>query len=244
MNIFTLIFLFFFSTLTVLAQDTIVYNDQGNKVELSDPSACYDVIQDSYPKKGIDSISRKYKLNGAISSEITFNSKKGKRVFEGSHKYWYESGKPFYTADYKNGELNGKLVAFHENGKLRRKDIFKNGELKSGEVWDENGTKIEYFPHFKPATFPGGNQNLGNYLRENIITPPNNSDQKTFKVIVRFMIDTTGKIAEHKIMKSPENKQFEKEALRILYKMPNWNPGESFGEKIRVWYALPITFGY
>lgn len=183
-------------------------------------------------------------MNGQLTSEKTFDSKKGKMVYQGSHKYWYKSGKPFYTADFKNGELNGKLVAFHENGKLRRKDIFKKGELKSGEVWDENGNKLDYFPHFKPATFPGGNQNLGNYLRENIITPPNASDQKIFKVVVKFLIDTTGKIAEHRILESPANKMFEKESLRILYNMPNWIPGEYFGDKIRVWYALPIVFRY
>jgi hypothetical protein len=36
--------------------------------------------------------------------------------------------------------------------------------------------------------------------------------------------------------------QLKEEALRVVSKMPNWEPGMRRGEKVRVKYTLPVTF--
>jgi hypothetical protein len=36
--------------------------------------------------------------------------------------------------------------------------------------------------------------------------------------------------------------QLKEEALRVVRKMPNWDPAMRRGEKVRVKYTLPISF--
>lgn len=91
MKLLKLTILLIISSLTVQAQDTITYNKEGKKISFNDPSADYYIVRDSYEEKGIDSISRRYNMDGQLTSEKTFDSNKGKMVYQGSHKYWYKA---------------------------------------------------------------------------------------------------------------------------------------------------------
>lgn len=45
-----------------------------------------------------------------------------------------------------------------------------------------------------------------------------------------------------KIQRSAGNKSLDKEALRVVKKMPNWIPGKQNGKVVDVKYNIPITF--
>ena len=92
------------------------------------------------------------------------------------------------------------------------------------------------------------------------------------KVFAKFVVDATGKVKDVTVIKSiaekakkldevvvvgygPSTKTEEKlssletsmklleqEAIRVISSMPDWTPGEQKGEKVAVWYTLPITF--
>lgn len=228
----------------IYAQDTIAYNTNSEIVDFKSQEVDTYLINDAFGGKEFDSISRVYYKNNQIKAEKTFNwdSKKKRRVYEGMHKHWYESGKPFYTENYKNGELNGSLTAFHENGQIRRQDRFKNGKFVTGQIWDEEGKKLDHFPHFKRAKFPGGKDALIGYLRENIRLPEYIKSGEIHKVIVRFTLDTEGKVLSYKIVESPEDKFYTLETLRVLDAMPAWEPTELFGKKIETRFSLPVVF--
>ncbi len=44
----------------------------------------------------------------------------------------------------KNSVLHGTLVAYWKNGKLKRKDLYKNGILVEGKIWNQNGKEKGY----------------------------------------------------------------------------------------------------
>jgi protein TonB len=90
--------------------------------------------------------------------------------------------------------------------------------------------------------YPGGLAAMYSFLAKNL-KYPNAARLKGIegKVIVRFTIDTTGKLVDPKIVKDPGYGLGE-EALRVLMLMPKWKPGELKGKKVRVWYTLPINF--
>lgn len=231
-------------TSAAYSQDTIAYSVNSEIVDFNSPEVDNYNIIEAYPGPKYDSIFRKYTKEGQLTDEKTFNwnAKNGHRVYEGMHKHWYDSGKPFYTEDYKEGKLHGNLVAFHENGKIRRKDRFKNGKLVNGQVWDEEGNQLEHFPHFKKASFPGGTDALIGYLRNNIRLPEYIKEGETHKVIVKFTLDTEGKVIKYKIIESPEDKFYTLETLRVLDAMPAWEPTELFGEKVKTYFSLPVVF--
>lgn len=60
------------------------------------------------------------------------------------------------------------------------------------------------------------------------------------RVFISFKIDKNGKITT--IRSRGPNKATEKEAVRIMKKLPKMIPGEQKGEKVGVLYSLPIKF--
>ncbi|MCG3166155.1 MAG: hypothetical protein POELPBGB_01931 [Bacteroidia bacterium] len=104
---------------------------------------------------------------------------------------------------------------------------------KPDEVFD----KVEKMPEFK-----GGQQELINYLVNNITYPDDAKKANlTGKVFVEFVVDKSGKVKDVAVKKS-DNAVFDAEALRVVSSMPDWVPGENGGKKVSVKLTLPISF--
>ena len=54
-------------------------------------------------------------------------------------------------------------------------------------------------------------------------------------------VDKNGTISEIKVVKSVDS-SLDREAIRIVSRMPNWIPGKREGEPVRVKYTLPVNF--
>lgn len=90
--------------------------------------------------------------------------------------------------------------------------------------------------------FPGGTAALLAFVRKNLIYPEKaKTNEVEGKVIVQFVVGKDGAVSDAKVVMSlsPET---DAEALRIVSLLPNFKPGVYNGEKVNVWYTLPITF--
>src|SRR5260221_13091332 len=77
--------------------------------------------------------------------------------------------------------------------------------------------------------FPGGQDSLLSYLKKNIHYPQQaQTKREEGQVYVGFMIDTTGKIRDAKIVNGI-NDDLDAEALRVVQSMPDWKPGTAGG---------------
>ena len=226
------------------AQDTIYYNTKNDVVDPLNEGATEYEVQGDFEGSEFDSISKRYSLDGNLKLEKTFNwdEKEQKRVYAGTMKAWYASGKPFYSIEFEDGVYHGNMIVLHENGQIKRKDIFKKNKLKKGQVWDENGKELDYVPHVIKPEFPGGLEALKRYLSENIRVPKYIKSGETHLVKVRFVINKSGEIEEYKIVEKPADNFYAHETLRVLKQMPNWKPATKFGEKVRFSYGLPVVF--
>jgi len=61
------------------------------------------------------------------------------------------------------------------------------------------------------------------------------------KVYMRFVIEKDFSITRVKVLRSPD-RNLEKEALRIISKLPKMIPGKQRGRPVRVPFSIPITF--
>ena len=94
----------------------------------------------------------------------------------------------------------------------------------------------------KNPQFPGGNQELSNFLSKTILYPSQALKEGIQgQVIVSFIVNEQGYIRNPKIEKGIGS-GLDEEALRVVLKMPRWEPGIQGGEPIAVQYNLPITF--
>lgn len=92
------------------------------------------------------------------------------------------------------------------------------------------------------AEFPGGITALMKWLSSNI-RYPEAAQQNDIqgKVIVKFVVEKDGSIGAASVVKGVD-KDLDREALRVVKKMPKWQPGKNNGVAVRSYFNLPVTF--
>ncbi|MBD5284405.1 MAG: energy transducer TonB [Bacteroides sp.] len=92
------------------------------------------------------------------------------------------------------------------------------------------------------AEFPGGQAALMKWLGNNIRYPESaQANGVQGRVIVKFVVEKDGSIGATTIVKGVD-KDLDKEALRVVKKMPKWQPGKNNGSPVRSYFTLPVTF--
>ena len=90
--------------------------------------------------------------------------------------------------------------------------------------------------------FPGGMEAMMKYLSENIKYPEQAKEKNTQgRVLVTFIVEKNGSISDVKVVKGIGN-GCDEEAVRVISAMPKWKPGMQNGKKVRVNFAIPISF--
>lgn len=92
------------------------------------------------------------------------------------------------------------------------------------------------------ATFPGGTEELSNYLTKNIKYPDDARLRNLEgKVIVAFIIEKDGSLSDVHAVRSP-NASLSKEAIRVIATSPKWQPAKVAGQAVRMNSAIPVDF--
>ncbi len=80
------------------------------------------------------------------------------------------------------------------------------------------------------------------YVSQNTKYPPIAKDagiQGT--VFVYFVVDRKGKVTDAKVLR-PVDPRLDKEALRVIESLPDFEPGEQRGKAVPVQYTIPVKF--
>jgi TonB family protein len=112
-------------------------------------------------------------------------------------------------------------------------------ERQSLEKPDKDGI---YQMAEKMPQFPGGEKALLEYIGHNLKYPriaQRNGIQG--RVIIRFVIDEEGKVKNVNVLRGLDA-DCDYEALRVITNLPNFIPAEQKGEKVSVYFTIPITF--
>jgi TonB family protein len=90
------------------------------------------------------------------------------------------------------------------------------------------------------ASFPG--QTVSRFIMTNLRYPQKAIDYNIQgKVIVRFVVSTTGDITDVRIVKSM-NLPMDEECVRMIKTMPRWVPAKHNGKEVNSWFNLPVAF--
>lgn len=91
-------------------------------------------------------------------------------------------------------------------------------------------------------SFPGGAQALITFLQNNIKYPTICEEAGIQgRVVVSFFVEPDGSLSDISIVKSVAP-ALDNEAIRLVNIMPKWIPAYKDGEKVRMKFAIPITF--
>jgi len=89
--------------------------------------------------------------------------------------------------------------------------------------------------------FPGGEGALARFMNRNLRQPEDMEAGEKFVVVVQFIVDKTGNIADINIIQSAR-RDMDEEVTRVVKKMPKWKPGYQHNRAVPVYFNLPINF--
>lgn len=134
------------------------------------------------------------------------------------------------------------MLTYWENGKPKRIDRYEYDKLIEGKCLNADGKEIKFYDYEKMPEFPGGLNELMQYLIKEIKYPDRARKKGVEgRVLVGFIVNKTGILSDIKIVQSVSD-ELDEEAIRVIKKMPKWEPGMQDGEAVRVSFMLPIKF--
>ena len=196
-------------------QDTVIYSEDGSYLKFETTDA-------------IDPISHELRKKITIS---TFNA-------DGTLKDYVEM-----KEEGKNGDAISYSVApFSISMGEDNKTTVSSNDLKINVIFPkEEKDSVYNQPEVMPE-FPGGMEAMMKYLSENIKYPEMAKQKNTQgKVLVTFVVEKNGSISDVKVAKGIGD-GCDEEAVRVISAMPKWKPGMQNGKKVRVSFAIPISF--
>jgi protein TonB len=140
-----------------------------------------------------------------------------------------------------------------DNNEIEDDNIFVDAEVDKDFEIDFNQTvvlkeekeeKTDVPLNFasKMPVFPGGEIGLMKYISDHVDYPTAAREQGIEgKVYVRFCVTKFGTVDRVSIVRGADP-ILDKEALKVVSRLPKWQPGENGGRKVSVWYTVPINF--
>lgn len=91
--------------------------------------------------------------------------------------------------------------------------------------------------------FPNGLTGLAIHIEKYFTVPAEVQEtQQSAKAFVKFVVDTNGKAMSPAIVKTSGSKEFDKEAIRVINKMPLWEPALDKNKKVAVYMTIPVSW--
>jgi len=92
------------------------------------------------------------------------------------------------------------------------------------------------------ARFPGGPAAMQKWIGENLEYPASSIRMiEQGKVYITFVVEVDGSITNIKVVREIAD-ALDKEAKRVTRQMPNWEPGEVKGKRVRTQCRIPYIF--
>ncbi len=90
--------------------------------------------------------------------------------------------------------------------------------------------------------FPGGEEEMMKFIRDNVEYPEEAIEKnEQGRIYVQFVVEMDGELTDIKVVRGA-SPLLDKEAVRVISRMPKWTPGTLNGKKVRVRYTVPINF--
>lgn len=102
-----------------------------------------------YDKNGF-SIFKEFYENGQLKCEYETGSQYDMGLLKGSRNEYFENGMLKERCYFKNGQFDGKYFCWYANGQLKYDGTWSQGEPISEKCWDEKGNPMKCSANYPP----------------------------------------------------------------------------------------------
>ncbi|MCC7245573.1 MAG: TonB family protein [Saprospiraceae bacterium] len=168
---------------------------------------------------------------------------------EGPVLEYNRDGKIIRQSFFVRDSLHGERIVYDSTGNIKRKWVYEHGKLIAS---DPPGEESDILDIQVPPKFPCHPKMKNNedcheksmfaFLGREIRYPRQAIGLGIQgRALVSFDVDVDGSIHDIKVLKGYCN-SIRDECIRVVSKMPKWEPGYSNGKPVKVKYILPIAF--
>ena len=161
----------------------------------------------------------------------------------GTWRSWYENGKTDFEGSFKKDRRIGTWHWYHRSGELSAVEQYSDGKVTETMYYNALGVECSTIegkddhPQFK-----GGEDRLLRYIQTELKYPAEAKPDSTYGTVwVRFLVDEAGATTDVSIRESV-HPLLDKEAMRVIKNMPNWQPGRKHGRATEYYLELPFHF--
>ena len=175
-------------------------------------------------------------LQGEYSS-VSPLTENGKFIF-----YDPETFKKLASGYYDHGTMAGQWVYFGPSGDSTITNY--DFQLKScQQASDSFSNEVFFIAENMPKFNHGGLDKFSQYVAENLHYPPmSRIHGSTGRVFVQFTVNENGDVCDVRTVRSSEDKDLDREAVKIIAQSPKWEPGKMRGKPVRVSFTFPLNF--
>lgn len=141
-----------------------------------------------------------------------------------------------------DGKLVGEWIGTRLNGQKYFTENFDKGKFINGISYDSEGNTYKYDQVYQNCIFGSCEKDLMDFISTNVKYPDYEKEADIQgRTLTRFMIDKTGHVDNVESLTNI-SAGLEKEARRVVSAMNRWEPAVLRGQKISVYYNLPINY--
>ncbi len=121
---------------------------------------------------------------------------------------------------------------------------FTDDGIVEVEIEDEKSDDalVEFWDLSTKPSFVGGEKAMFRFIKKGVTYPEiPKVNEIEGRVFVSFVVNKKGEIIKVKVERGVDP-YLDKEAIRVVESMPNWNPGKQRGKSVNVTYIRPISF--
>lgn len=146
----------------------------------------------------------------------------------GPTKIMYPNGKVYISCEYKADRLQGPFMVMYEDGSVKRREYYKEGNLRRSECYTPDGTKQTCAPFYQVAQFQGKPNDLAAYLKQKL--SPVLDGEHIRRITATLTINEIGQVIGVKatVNGSPAESVQRPDVVsytqQVIRNMPEWTP--------------------
>lgn len=161
------------------------------------------------------------------------------KVIDGNGYFDDEDRDSFEKGLLQSGIKTGTWEGFDKRNKVTYQEDYENGHLIKGSSTDSLSVSYHYTEIMISAKPRKGFEHFYKYIGKKFRFTKE-TEGKTGKIFLTFIIEKDGTASEIKILRSG-GEALDREASRLIYEYPEWQPGIYRGKTSRMLFSIPIT---